>query len=84
MTASLNPCDDAAALANVPQLHLVGEDDKIVPRIIVDRYADALPRRDCVEIVEVAGAGHGADWHDAVPGLIDRHPACVSSPASRP
>lgn len=79
LSGSLNPRDDAARLARIPQIAVVGGEDKIVPREVVDSYIAALPQRDCVDVVMVAKAEHGAGWNKMSPNLIDLVPHCTGN-----
>lgn len=76
MDGSLNPRDYAGALARVPQTHFVGEQDKVVPRQILESYLAALPDRACADIVTVPGASHGSGWSAISPAPVDQRPAC--------
>lgn len=44
MPLSLNMADEAHRLANMPQRHFVGGDDKFVPRAVFESYAQKLQR----------------------------------------
>lgn len=76
MTASLNPADAAAALADVPQVHLAGRRDRQVPSWVLDAFLARLPGRDCVQVVMV-DADHAGPWSEAV----SRAPAPSCSPS---
>jgi dienelactone hydrolase len=82
MTGSLNPRDEAARLAHVPQVLVVGGEDETVPRDIVDSYVAALPQRTCVRVVEVEGAEHGSGWDRLSPPLLDQVPHCAQVSAA--
>lgn len=62
MQASLNPADMATALAGLPQIHYVGENDEIVPPIIAQRYAVKAGDRRCIEIQIVPRVTHNEGW----------------------
>lgn len=73
---SLNPVAEAATLATVPQLHLVGRDDRQVPPWVLEAYRGHLPAQDCVSVQEVA-AGHRGPWGEAWTAALARTPACL-------
>ena len=76
LDGSLNPRDFAQELSTMPQVHFVGEQDKIVPRQILESYLAALPNKACAEIVTVSGASHGSGWSMISPMPVDQQPAC--------
>lgn len=65
MTASLNPADVAPRLAAVPQLHLVGGKDDVVPRAIAESFLRRMGPSPCARVVEVPGADHLGPWEAA-------------------
>ena len=81
MTGSLNPASMARRLEQVPQLHLVGSDDAIVPAIIARGYVDAMSRRDCARVVMVPGASHERGWIAAWPAYAGVPPVCAAGAA---
>ena len=76
LRGSLDPIDSAARLAAVPQLHLVGANDTIVPRLIADTFARRSPPDGCVRVVSIANATHDKGWLENWPALLDRVPVC--------
>ncbi len=64
LAGSLDPARDAEGLERVPQRHLVGADDDVVPPRIVESFArrrlSAAPRP--IEAIE--GYGHRCCWRD--------------------
>jgi len=61
MIGSLNPIDYATQLSNVPQLHLSGGEDTIVPPFIADKYVKAS-NSTCVHQEIYARASHQSGW----------------------
>lgn len=60
----LNPSDFATQLKNVPQRHLVGQQDKVVPLGVVQAYQRKVHPR-CIEVVPVQAdhfSGYDAIW----------------------
>jgi pimeloyl-ACP methyl ester carboxylesterase len=82
LRGSLDPIDSAARLAAVPQLHLTGANDGIVPRLIADTFARRSPASACIRVVTIADAAHDKGWLENWPALLSRIPACPS--ADRP
>ena len=76
LRGSLDPIDSAALLAAVPQLHLVGASDRIVPRLIADAFARRSPPDGCIRVVSIADATHDRGWLESWPALLDRIPVC--------
>ncbi len=62
MAGSLNPVSVAARLAMVPQLHLVGGADEIVPMQLAEGYRRASAASGCVRFVEIPDATHDSHW----------------------
>lgn len=61
LDGSLDPLDYRDRLALVPQRHLIGEADRIIPSSLADRYQQALgsPLSQCVPVPE---ASHDRGW----------------------
>ena len=76
LRGSLDPIDSAVLLATVPQLHLVGANDTIVPRLIADTFARRSPPDGCIRVVSIADATHDKGWLENWPALLDRIPVC--------
>ncbi len=75
MTGSLNPVDHAHALSHIPQTHLIGEDDEIVPLALTRTYQNALSSTLCVRIMTVQ-ANHWSGWTELTPNPADMSPTC--------
>ena len=73
LTGSLNPADTAAKTARIPQIHLAGERDSVVPSWIIDRYRQRLPANAPVQVVTVSGPDHHTGWLQIWPALLDRY-----------
>jgi pimeloyl-ACP methyl ester carboxylesterase len=86
LRGSLDPIDSAARLAAVPQLHLVGANDRIVPRLIADTFARRSPPDGCIRVVSIADATHDKGWLENWPALLTRIPVCprVDRPTAPP
>lgn len=76
LSASLNPADNAAALARIPQIHYVGEEDKIVPAEINRRFLSRMKDTSCAALVILPGLDHRDGWPEIWPGLAREAPIC--------
>lgn len=62
MIGSLNPIDYAHKINNIPQLHLSGGKDKIVPAFIADDFVKAAGSTKCVKREIISNASHTKNW----------------------
>jgi len=74
--ASMDPINFAYEIRNIPQLHLVGGSDKIVPEIIFDSWAKTSDNPQCVKDYVVAGVTHEDGWLDEWNRLQTMYPTC--------
>ncbi len=58
----LNPAAAAPALAGLPQIHYVGGDDNVVPRLVADSYARAAGPGACLTVTLLPEASHDDIW----------------------
>ena len=72
LRGSLNPVDFAARLSTIPQIHLVGARDDIVPRAPVDSYVARLPDGRRTRVVVVPGQTHDCCWAGSWRDLLAR------------
>jgi pimeloyl-ACP methyl ester carboxylesterase len=68
LTASLNPTE-VTDTASWPEMHLVGEDDEIVPPHTVQRYFERHPRSI---VWRYPDYGHVCCWRESWPSIIGR------------
>jgi len=76
LSASLNPADNAAALARIPQIHYVGEEDKIVPAEINRHFLSQMGDTSCAALVVLPGLDHRNGWTEIWPRLAGEAPVC--------
>lgn len=62
LTGSLEPLEQREQLARVPQRHLLGDTDRVIPRALLDEYQQALGPADCLQTVILAGVSHAEGW----------------------
>lgn len=72
LSGSLNPIDFTAKLKNVPQIHLIGDKDDIVPSSVLTSYLARLKQLDNVHIYVVPGADHTCCWSVALADVLVR------------
>lgn len=59
---SLEPLDFAERLRALPQRHLAGSEDQVVPASLLEAYAARLGPADCLELQRLGGVDHHAGW----------------------
>jgi pimeloyl-ACP methyl ester carboxylesterase len=75
LTGSRNPIDAAARVAQIPQVHFSGADDRIVPPSVARHFASAAGG-SCVRTEIVPGLGHEGDWARVWPQLLRESVDC--------
>jgi len=65
LDGSLEPLDQRERLAKVPQRHLLGYADAIIPLALLESYRQALGQAECMEAVILPGVGHQLGWSKA-------------------
>ncbi|UNY90112.1 alpha/beta hydrolase [Pseudomonas sp. M1] len=65
LRGSLDPLDYRDRLASIPQRHLVGQQDTVIPSRLVDRYQRAIGSPSHIECIQIPGASHNAGWEIA-------------------
>ncbi len=75
---SLNPPDYATELQEIPQLHLVGEEDTNIPPSVAESYARAFADRTRIEIEVVPKTDHHCCWEKTWPAPLCRFKPSVS------
>lgn len=79
MAQSMNPLAAASALSDIPQIHIFGERDEVVPASLIDNYLNALAHTNCTQTFKVT-ADHWAGWTEHQPRLTDMKPTCKTDP----
>ncbi len=71
LEGSLNPADQWSKLVDIPQLHFVGGEDKIVSAAIVNSFSNRFPigKRPLVKIIP--GFDHSCCWKERWQKLVD-------------
>lgn len=73
---SLDPLDYRARLAQIPQRHLLGANDRIVPPILLLNYRNRLGEVRCLESVVLKETTHSDGWAEAWPLWRERPLDC--------
>lgn len=76
LSDSLNPADNAAKIANLPQRHFIGAQDKNVTPAIYDSFARAAGQPNCLRKTIVPGASHEKGWAARWPNLLKEPLGC--------
>lgn len=67
LAGSLNPADYAAIIQELPQLHLTGEKDKIVPSTVTRAYLDKTTNHGNIRLKTIPEFDHQCCWVDIWP-----------------
>jgi len=65
LSGSLDPEDFLNQLRHIPQRHLAGGQDKVVPATLMQEYIDSLGKPACLESEILADLSHGEGWRQA-------------------
>lgn len=71
LAGSLNPIDFSKALETVPQIHLIGDRDDVVPGSVLTSYLSHLEKLDKVTSHIIVGATHTCCWSVAVAQVLN-------------
>lgn len=75
MTGSLNPLYFASKVRDIPQLHLIGGKDKVVPQKIVDAFVQKSAS-NCVRSKIYSEFKHFEGWVNIWPEIMKQVPHC--------
>lgn len=75
---SLNPIDYAAEIRSIPQLHISGGEDKIVPAHIADIYIQ-VSASDCVKSKVFPDITHNKGWNDVWKDVLETPLTCSTN-----
>ena len=76
MPDSLNMANDAAKLSNIPQIHFIGADDRIIPVEIYKSYASKTGATPCLQFRIVPDITHNEGWENAWDTLLHIPAVC--------
>lgn len=83
LDGSLEPLDLRKQLANVPQRHLLGDADRVIPQALLDDYLAALGSAKCLEAAILPRVSHVVGWPEAWAAWSDRQVHCSPRSARR-
>jgi uncharacterized protein YceK len=69
LSGSLNATDVARQLATLPQVHLVGGRDRVVPKTVVQSFIDRQGENTRAKLTVVPGFDHHCCWHRRWPQI---------------
>ena len=81
LNGSLNPMDYAARISSIPQEHLVGTKDKVIPGFIAREFAKKANNPSCVKITEVPNASHTSGWIEIWLHTLRQPLICAGEPS---
>jgi pimeloyl-ACP methyl ester carboxylesterase len=73
LNASLNPMDEVVLTARIPQLHLSGEKDAVIPSSMAERWCNALPPASPCARRQLPDMTHEGAWERVWPELLRQH-----------
>jgi pimeloyl-ACP methyl ester carboxylesterase len=76
LSGSLNPLDFAPKLANIPQTHYIGGQDKVISPALLHSYLQAVGPSNCVQYHFIQEAEHDQGWVEKWPGFLTDVPTC--------
>lgn len=76
LAGSLNPVDFAATLNDLPQIHYIGGQDKVVSPALLHSYLQAVGPSNCVKYHFIQEAEHEQGWVEKWPEFLLEKPAC--------
>jgi hypothetical protein len=75
MEGSLNPADYAKTLRAIPQIHFIGQDDKVVTEELFRHYITQTGAT-CTQLRTIAKTNHENGWEAQWPALLTQTPTC--------
>lgn len=76
MPLSLNPANAAKKIHDIPQIHYVGAQDKLVPQAIANHFVLAQEGH-CATVVTLENVTHEDGWQQVWQTLIAKMPQCA-------
>ena len=70
LSASLNPADFGETLAEIPQVHFIGDKDDVVPVAVANSFARHLPAGSPASFIVVPDQDHHCCWANRWPALL--------------
>lgn len=70
LNGSLNAADVAQEVEHIPQIHYVGQDDKIIGSYVAESFRSKTRRDTCINIQTIPGVTHNQGWEQIWSRLI--------------
>lgn len=80
LSGSLDPAGVAHKLRDLPQLHLVGGDDHVIPLAVARGYEHRAGPSRCIHVRMIRGASHDHGWVKIWPRVLKSPVACGKTP----
>ncbi|HYW03325.1 MAG TPA: alpha/beta hydrolase [Gammaproteobacteria bacterium] len=80
LSGSLDPAGVAHKLRGLPQLHLVGGDDHVIPIQVARAYERRAGPSPCIHVREIPGASHDHGWVKVWPRVLKARVECGRTP----
>ncbi|WP_324732519.1 alpha/beta hydrolase [Pseudomonas paeninsulae] len=77
LNGSLEPLDQRQRLAQIPQRHLFGADDRVVPPVLLQRYREAMGTGVCLQSAVLPEVSHSLGWEQVWPAWREQPLDCV-------
>lgn len=77
MPAALNPMVQSEKLANIPQIHYVGGQDKVIPPALTRQMLSHYPHQRCTQVRVIHSNDHLHGWQAMWPTLVMEEPHCA-------
>ena len=81
LSGSLNPADSAQAVAAIPQTHVAGTKDAVVPPFLCRRFVARMPQPSQARCLEIDGLDHRHGLEARWPDILASHRNRTSAPA---
>ena len=79
MTESIDPVTVAEKISDIPQMHFIGSDDKVVPIDVFYGWKRAAKYSSCIGHYISRNTDHEHGWVENWPDLIGFKPACTDN-----
>ena len=80
LSGSLEPLDFRERLARLPQRHLLGHADRVIPDEVLQHYQQALGAASCMTALRLQGVSHAEGWETAWHEWRERPIDCLAVP----
>ncbi len=72
MPHSLNAAEVSNQISDIPQIHFVGTEDKIVPNEVAQSYKARANNNECIQIRLLQGLSHTKGWESVWKSLLNQ------------